>query len=183
MHVVGVGACVCVDVCRLECGCGGLRTRTHVVAGGSCTSGQAQPCQSPNSSLPPPPPRNPRPQAFPICLPGTAVWRARKGRLYIFEVLKVAAARAREHIKARPRGQSCLRMCVCVVGGGVGGGPGGGPVGGVPPGGVLCWQCLLCGVTLGSGRAFWITRPPNVHAAMMYILPARWRRPAASRAA
>lgn len=38
--------------------------------------------------------------AFPICLPGTAVWRARKGRLYIFEVLKVAAARAREHIKA-----------------------------------------------------------------------------------
>lgn len=38
--------------------------------------------------------------AFPICLPGTTVWKARKGRLYIFEVLKMAATRAREHIKA-----------------------------------------------------------------------------------
>ncbi|KAL4859752.1 Cytochrome P450 710A2 [Chlorella vulgaris] len=37
--------------------------------------------------------------AFPVCLPGTAVWRARKGRLYIFKVLKMAATRAREHIK------------------------------------------------------------------------------------
>ncbi|PRW58849.1 cytochrome P450 [Chlorella sorokiniana] len=38
--------------------------------------------------------------AFPICLPGTAVWKARKGRMYIFEVLKTAATRAREFIKA-----------------------------------------------------------------------------------
>ena len=39
-----------------------------------------------DAALPPPPPP---PQAFPICLPGTAVWRARKGRMYIFEVLQV----------------------------------------------------------------------------------------------
>ncbi|PSC76027.1 cytochrome P450 [Micractinium conductrix] len=37
--------------------------------------------------------------AFPICLPGTTVWKARKGRIYCFEILKLAAARAREHIK------------------------------------------------------------------------------------
>jgi hypothetical protein len=28
------------------------------------------------------------------------VWKARQGRIYIFSVLKTAASRAREHIKA-----------------------------------------------------------------------------------
>lgn len=33
--------------------------------------------------------------ALPICIPGTAVWRARKGRLYILDLLEKAAARSK----------------------------------------------------------------------------------------
>ena len=51
-------------------------------------------------------------QAFPICLPGTTVWKARQGRIYIFSVLKTAASRAREHIKASAAaGWQLARAC------------------------------------------------------------------------
>ena len=33
--------------------------------------------------------------AFPLCLPGTAVWRGKRGRLYILGVLAKAAARSK----------------------------------------------------------------------------------------
>ena len=39
--------------------------------------------------------------AFPLCLPGTAVWRGRQGRLYILSVLRVAAAQSKAAMKAR----------------------------------------------------------------------------------
>lgn len=38
--------------------------------------------------------------AFPVCLPGTAVWRGRQGRLYILSVLARCAERAVAHIRA-----------------------------------------------------------------------------------
>lgn len=37
--------------------------------------------------------------ALPICIPGTAVWRARKGRLYILDLLEKAAARSKTAMK------------------------------------------------------------------------------------
>lgn len=37
--------------------------------------------------------------AFPLCLPGTAVWRARRGRLYILSVLRTAAAQSKAAMK------------------------------------------------------------------------------------
>ena len=37
--------------------------------------------------------------AFPICLPGTTVWRGRQGRLYVISVLKKAAARSKANMK------------------------------------------------------------------------------------
>ena len=36
--------------------------------------------------------------AFPLCFPGTTVWRGRQGRIYVMEVLKTAIARARVFI-------------------------------------------------------------------------------------
>lgn len=44
--------------------------------------------------------------ALPICIPGTAVWKAKKGRLYILGVLEKAAAKSKAAMKA------CL---VCIV--------------------------------------------------------------------
>lgn len=38
--------------------------------------------------------------AFPVCLPGTAVWKGYKGRLFIISVLKKAAAQAKALMKA-----------------------------------------------------------------------------------
>ena len=37
--------------------------------------------------------------AFPLCVPGTAVWRGRQGRLYVMEVLKTCIARAKIYIQ------------------------------------------------------------------------------------
>lgn len=37
--------------------------------------------------------------ALPICIPGTAVWRAKKGRLYILDLLEKAAARSKTAMK------------------------------------------------------------------------------------
>ncbi|KAL3155714.1 hypothetical protein ABBQ32_012735 [Trebouxia sp. C0010 RCD-2024] len=37
--------------------------------------------------------------ALPICIPGTAVWRARRGRLYILDLLEKAAARSKTAMK------------------------------------------------------------------------------------
>lgn len=37
--------------------------------------------------------------ALPICLPGTAVWKGRKGRLYIISILKGAAAKSKASMK------------------------------------------------------------------------------------
>ena len=36
--------------------------------------------------------------AFPICFPGTAVWRARQGRIYVLKVLESCVSRARDYI-------------------------------------------------------------------------------------
>ena len=48
--------------------------------------------------------------AFPLCLPGTAVWRGRRGRLYILSVLRVAAAQSKAAMKAR-----CIRTVMLLV--------------------------------------------------------------------
>ena len=37
--------------------------------------------------------------ALPICLPGTAVWKGKQGRLYIISVLKEAAAKSKANMK------------------------------------------------------------------------------------
>jgi uncharacterized protein YfaA (DUF2138 family) len=39
--------------------------------------------------------------AFPLCLPGTAVWRGRQGRLYILSVLEHAAGLSKAAMKVR----------------------------------------------------------------------------------
>ena len=39
--------------------------------------------------------------ALPICIPGTAVWKAKKGRLYILDLLEKAAARSKATMKVR----------------------------------------------------------------------------------
>ena len=46
--------------------------------------------------------------AFPLCVPGTAVWRGRRGRLYILSVLRVAAAQSKAAMKVRC---SCTSFC------------------------------------------------------------------------
>ncbi len=40
--------------------------------------------------------------AFPICFPGTAVWRGYRGRLFILSVLKRGAGEAKAAMKVRP---------------------------------------------------------------------------------
>ena len=45
--------------------------------------------------------------AFPLCLPGTAVWKGKQGRLYIIGVLKRAAARSKLAMQVL----SCTRDC------------------------------------------------------------------------
>lgn len=42
---------------------------------------------------------SPLAQAFPICLPGTAVWRGRQARFYILSVLGKAVARSKEFLQ------------------------------------------------------------------------------------
>ena len=44
--------------------------------------------------------------ALPICIPGTAVWRAKRGRLYILDLLEKAAARSKTAMKV-----GCTRHC------------------------------------------------------------------------
>lgn len=39
--------------------------------------------------------------AFPICLPGTAVWKGKQGRLYVISVLEKAAARSKTDMKVK----------------------------------------------------------------------------------
>ena len=43
--------------------------------------------------------------AFPICLPGTTVWKGRQGRMYVISVLKKAAARSKANMKVTDEGQ------------------------------------------------------------------------------
>jgi cytochrome P450 family 710 subfamily A protein len=38
--------------------------------------------------------------AFPVCLPGTTVWKGRRGRQYVMKVLEACVGRAREYTKA-----------------------------------------------------------------------------------
>jgi len=40
--------------------------------------------------------------AFPLCIPGTAVWKGKQGRLYIISVLKKAAARSKISMQVSP---------------------------------------------------------------------------------
>ena len=37
--------------------------------------------------------------ALPICIPGTAVWKGKQGRLYILDLLEKAAARSKAAMK------------------------------------------------------------------------------------
>ncbi len=46
--------------------------------------------------------------AFPLCIPGTAVWKGKQGRLYIISVLKKAAARSKIAMQAGPMSHSVL---------------------------------------------------------------------------
>ena len=39
--------------------------------------------------------------ALPVCIPGTAVWKAKKGRLYILGVLERGAAESKAAMKVR----------------------------------------------------------------------------------
>ena len=48
--------------------------------------------------------------AFPLCFPGTAVWRARQGRLWILAVLRKGAAASKAAIKVRVRGRGRERV-------------------------------------------------------------------------
>lgn len=51
--------------------------------------------------------------AFPLCLPGTAVWRAKRGRLYILRVLARAAARSKAAMQVgswRCQSQACTSI-------------------------------------------------------------------------
>ena len=53
--------------------------------------------------------------AFPLCVPGTAVWRGRAGRLYILSVLETAAGQSKAAMKARPlahQPNSSLASCL-----------------------------------------------------------------------
>lgn len=47
--------------------------------------------------------------ALPICIPGTAVWKAKQGRLYILDLLEKAAARSKAAMKvcSLEDGHSC----------------------------------------------------------------------------
>ena len=49
--------------------------------------------------------------AFPLCLPGTAVWRGRRGRLYILSVLERAAGRSKAAMKVR-RGRAPVSVAL-----------------------------------------------------------------------
>ncbi len=40
--------------------------------------------------------------AFPLCIPGTSVWKGKQGRLYIIGVLKRAAARSKVNMQVLP---------------------------------------------------------------------------------
>ena len=40
--------------------------------------------------------------AFPLCIPGTAVWKGKQGRLYIIALLKKAAARSKIDMQVLP---------------------------------------------------------------------------------
>ena len=44
--------------------------------------------------------------AFPLCVPGTAVWKGKQGRLYILKTLRGAAARAKAAMQV-----SALQAC------------------------------------------------------------------------
>ena len=50
--------------------------------------------------------------AFPICLPGTAVWRGKRGRLYILSVLTRGAAASKAAMKVPPLG---LQQSPCEI--------------------------------------------------------------------
>ena len=48
--------------------------------------------------------------AFPLCLPGTAVWKGKQGRLYIIGVLKKAAARSKLAMQVFPCTKDCAHI-------------------------------------------------------------------------
>ena len=49
--------------------------------------------------------------AFPLCVPGTAVWKGKQGRLYILKTLRGAAARAKATMQVWCPHPSCCRIC------------------------------------------------------------------------
>lgn len=49
--------------------------------------------------------------ALPICIPGTAVWKGKQGRLYILDLLEKAAARSKASMKVMSC-QSCSLLSV-----------------------------------------------------------------------
>ena len=51
--------------------------------------------------------------AFPLCVPGTAVWKGKQGRLYIIGVLKRAAARSKLAMQVSSCTNDCAHIMVC----------------------------------------------------------------------
>ncbi len=52
--------------------------------------------------------------ALPICIPGTAVWKGKQGRLYILDLLEKAAARSKASMKVTSY-QNCGLLSVRVL--------------------------------------------------------------------
>ncbi len=50
--------------------------------------------------------------AFPLCVPGTAVWKGKQGRLYIIGVLKRAAARSKLAMQVSSSINDCAHIMI-----------------------------------------------------------------------
>ena len=57
--------------------------------------------------------------AFPLCVPGTAVWKGKQGRLYIIGVLKRAAARSKLAMQVSSCANDRAHIMVCNSGSGL----------------------------------------------------------------
>ena len=49
--------------------------------------------------------------AFPLCMPGTQVWKGKQGRLFILSVLRKAAARSKAAMQVRAHARTCAYTC------------------------------------------------------------------------
>lgn len=49
--------------------------------------------------------------AFPLCMPGTQVWKGKQGRLFILGVLRKAAARSKAAMQVHTHAHTCANTC------------------------------------------------------------------------